>query len=577
MTACKNTKLIILSFLLFIYSEVKSQTNEERHQLVTGKVTHNQLPLKSVSISIKNSDIGSKTDKNGNFTIKTHKNDTLIFSHLGFTTIEKKVGNKKNINIEMTPEVYILEETLLKKVKKRDKNIKESDKAFTTSKENVDPRSIGYRVSYFKGNEVSGYKTITNALLAKVPNYKVKQNLEGQPVSHIRNLPVLWDIDGFVTEIEPFLIMSEVEDIRILGPAAAVNYGQRCNGVGGVGSLRGCGGIILVKMKKGTDTKPPSVEEQKRINTILNNIQGNNNYESTTKYITSHSKTIEKIDNIDRAYDYCLKILTKKRRKYFDDFSLINYFFESYKNKHLFMNLANKYLEKYKLNQNAIRILGYEFEALNFKENYLDIYKKNYTSNNKNPINNRNLANALIDNSEYKKAWQIYNTYIKNNKKISSKNIDQLIFNETEWLYHNKKEHIITKYKFSPKHNSKDDFHKDIRLIIEWSNPEIVFNIGFNNTTKEPFLYKYDHSKDKNIDSFPIEEFLITGLDDSNWDINLTYFDNKKNKPTLFKVTCYYNWGKDNQFKETKTYLMEGEYMNTKILSLDKESLKNPQ
>ena len=71
---------------------------------------------------------------------------------------------------------------------------------------------------------------------------------------------------------------------------------------------------------------------------------------------------------------------------------------------------------------------------------------------------------------------------------------------------------------------------------------------------------------------FSIEEFLISKLGKEDWNIDLTYFGDKK-KSTYFKGTCYYNWGKENQYQEVKTFLLSGDFDSVQLFKLSEKSL----
>ena len=266
-------KSIIITIIVYsITFTANSQTEKESKYLVKGKVTHYNLPLVDVNIIVENSDFGTKTDENGNYSLKVAEGDILVFTYLGYSTVKIEVKkDKKIINVEMTPETFMLEETVLKKVINKPKNLDEKDKSFSTSKENINPRTVGYKTSYI-ADDFSSYISLTSALLARAPSYTVKLAPNGDSMGFIRGLPVLWDVDGYVTDVEPILILENIKDIRILGSAAAVNYGMRCKGLGGQGDMRSCGSVIKVKMKK-SFKKEKTPEEKLRMYKTLDSIK----------------------------------------------------------------------------------------------------------------------------------------------------------------------------------------------------------------------------------------------------------------------------------------------------------------
>jgi tetratricopeptide (TPR) repeat protein len=566
MHSINSSKLIVLILLITtITFTAKSQTESKTKYLIKGKVTHSALPLSDVNIIIKNTGIGTKTDQYGNYSLRALKDDILQFSYIGYSTISIKIKNdKKIINIEMIPETYVLEEAVLKKVKRKSKNLRESDKSFETSKGTIDPRPTSYRISYLKGDEILSYSSIVDAILSRISSYKIKINSNGVEQGFIRDLPVIWDVDGFVTDTEPPLILSDIKDIRILGSSAAtVNYGMRCRGVGGVGSLAFCGGVIVVRMKKGHQEES-TPEEKNKINKILSSIKNTNRIE---KYNNLYSETLRNIDDTNKAFTYCEKVLNRKKSIYHNDLQLINDFLQLYQNVDLFKNLSIIFVKKYSQNIHALKAIAYKLQALQIKDEYLKIYKKIFNQEKKNAQSYRDLANAFIENSDFKNALRLYLNYLRISNSFSKKNIDQLIYNELEWLYYNKKNAFSSQYKFIPNNKSKEEFSKDMRLVLEWNNPKASFNVKFDNNEKGLTIYERKYSQSSEEENFSIEEFLISKLGQEDWSIDLIYFGHEK-KVTYFKATCYFNWGKENQYYKIKTFVLNGDYEKIHLFKL---------
>ena len=82
----------------------------------------NGEPLTGVNIVIKNTDFGSITDSNGEFSTSVpNKNSTLIFSFIGFETIEFPLNGKSNIIIEMKPSTTDLDQVVISASRKKEK------------------------------------------------------------------------------------------------------------------------------------------------------------------------------------------------------------------------------------------------------------------------------------------------------------------------------------------------------------------------------------------------------------------------------------------------------------------------
>jgi iron complex outermembrane receptor protein len=81
---------------------------------ITGKVTaKNGEGLPSVSISVKGTKRGTTTDVNGNYKIEANKGEILVFSFIGYTNQEVKVGESSLINVVLDESLSILNEIVV--------------------------------------------------------------------------------------------------------------------------------------------------------------------------------------------------------------------------------------------------------------------------------------------------------------------------------------------------------------------------------------------------------------------------------------------------------------------------------
>lgn len=83
---------------------------------ITGKVTSasdgNALP--GVNVLLKGTTTGAVTDAKGDYSITVPDGDgTLVFSFIGFVTREMKIGNSDRIDVKMTEEMQMLQETVI--------------------------------------------------------------------------------------------------------------------------------------------------------------------------------------------------------------------------------------------------------------------------------------------------------------------------------------------------------------------------------------------------------------------------------------------------------------------------------
>jgi uncharacterized protein YfaP (DUF2135 family) len=116
-------------------------------------------------------------------------------------------------------------------------------------------------------------------------------------------------------------------------------------------------------------------------------------------------------------------------------------------------------------------------------------------------------------------------------------------------------------------------------LVFEWNTSEAEFILEFINPNLQ--AYKIENSIDKNNDlivdqkkkGYTSKEIFINTLKRGNYYVNLTYLGNKQHKPTVFKITTYYNWGRPNQTKKIDVFDFTLQNIKTKLLKLNRKNI----
>ena len=81
---------------------------------VTGIVTdENGAPLEFVSIGVKGTNNGTYSDESGKFSILVPDNAILVFSYVGYESVEISVNNQNNLNIKMVSNVKLLDQVVV--------------------------------------------------------------------------------------------------------------------------------------------------------------------------------------------------------------------------------------------------------------------------------------------------------------------------------------------------------------------------------------------------------------------------------------------------------------------------------
>ena len=89
---------------LGISSLSRKQKTPQKLAIITGTVTDMSGPLVGVNISIKGTTKTYKTDFKGNYSLKVHPGETIIFNFMGYEQREILVGSQLEINVHFKDE-----------------------------------------------------------------------------------------------------------------------------------------------------------------------------------------------------------------------------------------------------------------------------------------------------------------------------------------------------------------------------------------------------------------------------------------------------------------------------------------
>ena len=244
-------KLLLLALPLLL------SALQVRSQAITGRVTSgvDGTALPGVSILVKGSNQGTATDSDGGYTINAAPNSILVFSFIGFKTIEEEVGNRTTIHIVLQEDAAQLGEVVV-----------------TALGIEREKKSLGYAIQEVKGSVLAEARetNLANAFTGKVAGLQVVRSSNGaggsskivlrgntsltgsnQPLIVVDGIP----IDNFTGTTENGywgagldmgnglgdISAEDIESMSVLkGPSAAALYGSRAGN-----------GVILIKTKSG--------------------------------------------------------------------------------------------------------------------------------------------------------------------------------------------------------------------------------------------------------------------------------------------------------------------------------------
>ncbi|WP_081169242.1 SusC/RagA family TonB-linked outer membrane protein [Niastella populi] len=222
---------LTLTFILLQY-RLANAADEKRFIPVRGTVTSaiDQQPLPGVSVTIKGTNTGTATDAAGTFSFNNvEANATLVFSFVGYQTMEVPVRNRQVIDIVLQVESGMLLETVVTAIAIR-----------------RDKKSLGYSAPVVKSEELlTGRNTSPlNALQGKVAGVNITST-SSAPNSSSRivlrggssisgNNQALMVIDGIPIDNSDFLGGSDVRSTQnsgVVDPRSTVNFGNRGNDI----------------------------------------------------------------------------------------------------------------------------------------------------------------------------------------------------------------------------------------------------------------------------------------------------------------------------------------------------------
>ncbi|MDW7693288.1 TonB-dependent receptor [Flammeovirgaceae bacterium SG7u.111] len=228
-------KAFLLCMLLLSFTEILAQ-----QRTVQGKVldveTAEELP--GVNVLIKGTANGTVTDINGNFSISVNSNDdVLIFSYVGFSSMEVQVGERSTINISLEPDIQALEEIVI--IGYGESNTKDLTSSITTVKAKDIVNTPTSQAMQALQGKVAGLQIVSSGSPGASPTVRIR-GIGSYPGSD--NEAPLYVVDGMFFDNIDFLNTNDIQSISVMKDAsAAAIYG-----------VRAANGVVLIETKTGS-------------------------------------------------------------------------------------------------------------------------------------------------------------------------------------------------------------------------------------------------------------------------------------------------------------------------------------
>ncbi|SMC68184.1 SusC/RagA family TonB-linked outer membrane protein [Pedobacter africanus] len=207
---------------------------------VTGKVSSADGPVPGVSIRVKGTSVVAQTNSDGNYSIKAATNDVLVFSYVGYATVERSVGNSATINVSLAADAKGLNEVVVVGFGTQKKE------SLTGAITSVDVAKVfGNRPIADVGRGLQG---AVPGLSVVVPSGEVGSDpiikIRGQFGSVNGNSNPLLLVDNVELPSIQYVNPNDIENITILKDAASTAiYGSKA-----------AFGVVLITTKKGAKT-----------------------------------------------------------------------------------------------------------------------------------------------------------------------------------------------------------------------------------------------------------------------------------------------------------------------------------
>lgn len=226
-------KLLFLFFLILSVTIVIAQ----QRIVVTGKVTDNSnLGLPGVTILEKGTLNGTITDIDGNYTLQVPPQSTLLFSFVGFQTVEQPVNGRNSVSIQLIESVLDIDEVVVIGYGKL--TVKDLTSSITTLKNEELVKTPSGQVMQALQGKVAGLQIVSSGAPGSSPTVRVR-GIGSYPGRNAES--PLYVVDGMFFDNIDFINPSDIATISVLKDAsAAAIYG-----------VRAANGVILIETKSG--------------------------------------------------------------------------------------------------------------------------------------------------------------------------------------------------------------------------------------------------------------------------------------------------------------------------------------
>ena len=238
----KKFLLVCFSLVFLVGTTVLAQD-----RVISGKVTSSDdgSSLPGVNVVLKGTTNGAVTDADGNYKISVPSaGGTLVFSFIGFRSMEADIGERTTVDIQMAQDIMELSEVVV-----------------TALNISRDKSSLGYATQQVSGDNIriARETNVNTALAGKIAGVQIISGSGakfGAPAIRIRGIRglsgnnPLYVLDGIIVSDPASINMDNIQDINVLkGANAAALYGSRARD-----------GVVVLTSKRGGRGESVSID-----------------------------------------------------------------------------------------------------------------------------------------------------------------------------------------------------------------------------------------------------------------------------------------------------------------------------
>ena len=546
---------------------LKYEENTASEGEVYGKVYLATVPVQGARVKVKNGTEEVLTDALGNYRINAEIGDVIEARILdNFNQVQ--VIQPERTDIELQPEGEILKEVLLKAEAKQ---IEEIETPYGTRKADA----LGFNIDEVTADEISSSYQNLDQIVARLPGVLI----EGIGADKRYLFPRTMN-SSFEIEAEPIIVIDNIiyeqrDGLDNLPPIdlQRIKSVQAIKGLAGTnrfGSLGAYGAIViktdLTDKKEGDEVKKPSAlaenneyaEELPMFDTLKN--------EKVSPW-----ESIKKSNSFEEAKTTYLKLRENHQKSFEFYLDMADYFMQWNRNYALDI-LSNLALISMN-NSRGLKILAFKYEELGAFEDAHTIYKRILKLEKNSAQAYRNLAQSYLNIKNHQKAFDMYVAML-------SEDVVEADFSGMMGTITAEFQQMIKHYgdlfdlRNIPESLKDPAFKRDIRIVMEWTDANMEFDLQFVDPDRKFFKWKHNKldTKDRMISEvtkgFSSESFDIDDSEEGLWLINLERLDSEQEMiPNYIKYTIYRNYGLPNERKLTK--LIKWSDLNQKV-TIDK-------